>query len=72
MRIAVFATGGTFDKEYNELNGKLYFQQTHIPEMLALGRCHVPVRLQVLMMNTTTFGKAASALHTAHTCGTLG
>ena len=32
MRIAVFATGGTFDKEYNELNGSLYFKQTHIPE----------------------------------------
>jgi L-asparaginase len=29
MRIAIFATGGTFDKEYNELNGKLYFKQTH-------------------------------------------
>lgn len=50
MRIAVFATGGTFDKEYNELNGDLYFKETHIPEMLALGRSRVPVRIQVLMM----------------------
>jgi L-asparaginase len=50
MKIAVFATGGTFDKEYNELNGNLYFNDTHIPEMLKLGRSRVPVRIQVLMM----------------------
>lgn len=50
MKIAVFATGGTFDKEYNELNGKLYFKETHIPEMLALGRSRIPVRVQTLFM----------------------
>jgi L-asparaginase len=50
MKIVVFATGGTFDKEYNELTGKLYFKQTHISEMLALGRSRIPVRIQALMM----------------------
>lgn len=50
MKIAVFATGGTFDKEYNELKGELYFKQTHLPEMLVLGRSSIPVRIQVLMM----------------------
>jgi L-asparaginase len=50
MRIAVFATGGTFDKEYNELNGSLYFKKTHIPEMLALGRSRVAVRIETLFM----------------------
>ena len=50
MRIAVFATGGTFDKEYNELNGRLYFKKTHIAEMLTLGRSSVSVRIQSLMM----------------------
>ena len=24
--IKIFVTGGTFDKEYNELNGELYFK----------------------------------------------
>lgn len=43
-------TGGTFDKEYNELNGSLFFRRTHVPEMLALGRSRVPVRAQSLMM----------------------
>jgi L-asparaginase len=50
MKLALIATGGTFDKEYNELNGELYFKQTHIPEMLALGRSRVPVRIEILMM----------------------
>ncbi len=50
MKLALIATGGTFDKEYNELNGKLYFKKTHIPEMLALGRSRVGVRIEILMM----------------------
>jgi L-asparaginase len=50
MAIRVFITGGTFDKEYNELDGSLYFQDTHLPEMLRLGRCKVPVEVRTLMM----------------------
>ena len=43
-------TGGTFDKEYNELNGKLFFKDTHLHEMLKLGRCRVDVDIRTLMM----------------------
>ncbi len=50
MCIAVFTTGGTFDKEYNELNGKLYLKKTHVPEMLELARSRLPVRVEILMM----------------------
>jgi L-asparaginase len=50
MSIRVFITGGTFDKEYNELDGKLFFQDTHLPEMLKLGRCNLDVELRTLMM----------------------
>jgi len=50
MSIRVFVTGGTFDKEYDELNGALYFQDTHIPEMLRLGRCRLFVEVTMLMM----------------------
>jgi L-asparaginase len=50
MSIRVFITGGTFDKEYNELDGKLFFQDTHLPEMLKLGRCNLDVDLRTLMM----------------------
>jgi len=48
--IRVFVTGGTFDKEYNELTGSLAFKDTHLPEMLRLGRCRVDVSVRTLMM----------------------
>lgn len=50
MRIRIFITGGTFDKEYNELTGQLYFNDSHLPEMLDLGRNLVPVEVRTLMM----------------------
>ena len=46
----ILVTGGTFDKEYNELEGKLYFKETHVPEMLALGRSKVEVDIRTLML----------------------
>ncbi len=49
-KIHVFITGGTFDKEYNELNGTLFFRHTHVQEMLHRGRSHVPVHVETLMM----------------------
>jgi L-asparaginase len=48
--IRILVTGGTFDKEYNELSGSLFFRHTHLNEMLRLGRCHVDVFVQTLMM----------------------
>jgi L-asparaginase len=48
--IRVLVTGGTFDKEYDELTGRLYFKDTHVHEMLRLARCRVDVRVQTLMM----------------------
>ena len=50
MAIKVFITGGTFDKEYDEINGKLYFNDTHLPEILGLGRCDLNVSIRTLMM----------------------
>jgi L-asparaginase len=48
--VRVFVTGGTFDKEYDELRGALDFRNTHVPEMLRLGRCRVDVAVETLMM----------------------
>ncbi len=48
--IRLFITGGTFDKEYDELTGQLYFQQSHLPEMLKLGRCNLTLEIATLMM----------------------
>lgn len=50
MTIRIFITGGTFDKEYNEINGQLYFKDTHVSEMLVLGRSRLDLRLETLMM----------------------
>lgn len=50
MGIRIFITGGTFDKEYNELTGQLYFNDSHLPEMLDLGRNLAPVEVRTLMM----------------------
>jgi len=50
MTVRIFITGGTFDKEYNELTGKLYFTDTHLHDLLQMGRCRVPVEIRTLMM----------------------
>jgi L-asparaginase len=50
MSIRIFITGGTFDKEYNELNGELYFKDTHLDELLKMGRSRIPVKITTLMM----------------------
>jgi L-asparaginase len=48
--VRILVTGGTFDKQYNELTGALAFKDTHLPEMLRLGRCRVEVKSTTLMM----------------------
>ncbi len=50
MTIRILVTGGTFDKEYDELRGTLYFKDTHVPEMLRLGRSRLEVAVRTLMM----------------------
>jgi L-asparaginase len=50
MSIRIFITGGTFDKEYNEITGQLFFKDSHLPEMLDLGRSRLEVETRTLMM----------------------
>ncbi len=50
MTIRIFVTGGTFDKSYNEHTGELYFKDTHLLEMLKLGRCKADFQVRTLMM----------------------
>lgn len=50
MSIRIFITGGTFDKEYNELNGQLYFKDSHLSDLLEMGRSRVEVEIRTLMM----------------------
>lgn len=48
--VHLFVTGGTFDKDYDEIRGTLDFRDTHIPDMLAMARSRVDVRVRTLMM----------------------
>jgi L-asparaginase len=50
MPIRILITGGTFDKEYDELTGRLYFRDTHVPEMLRLGRARLDLQIETIMM----------------------
>ncbi len=59
MTIKIFVTGGTFDKEYDEIDGRLFFKETHVPEMLKLGRCRLEIDIVTLMMIDSLDMKAA-------------
>ena len=48
--IKIFVTGGTFDKDYDEKNGRLYFKKTHMNEILALGWSKIEDNIETLMM----------------------
>jgi L-asparaginase len=48
--IRILVTGGTFDKEYDEISGALFFKDTHLHEMLRLGRCRVPLTIETVML----------------------
>ncbi len=66
--IQVFVTGGTFDKEYNYINGKLYFKDTHLPEMFERGRCTLDIDVKTLMMVDSLEMTEADRQIIAHNC----
>ena len=72
MEIRIFVTGGTFDKEYNEIDGTLYFKDTHISELLELGRCQLDFSVRTLMMIDSlemTDTDRQTILENCRTCG---
>lgn len=69
--IQVFVTGGTFDKEYNFVNGSLFFKDTHLPEMLDRGRCTLDIDIKTLMMTDSlemTDEDREIIVHNCHRC----
>ncbi len=70
MKIRIIVTGGTFDKEYNELNGKLFFKKTHINEMLKLGRSKVQTVIKPLMMIDSLYMTNKNRLKILQDCKT--
>ena len=68
MSVRVFVTGGTFDKEYDELTGTLYFRNTHVDEMLRRGRCGLDVDVDTLMMVDSLEMTDAQRTSIVHAC----
>ena len=68
MSIRLFVTGGTFDKEYDEIHGTLEFRDTHLPDMLALGRCRLDVGVTTLMLIDSLEMTAADRERIATSC----
>jgi L-asparaginase len=50
MKIKLFVTGGTIDKQYNELTGKLDEESTATSKMLKQSRLRVAVDIEQLML----------------------
>jgi len=72
MNVHILVTGGTFDKEYDELTGRLFFRDTHVPEMLRRGRCRLTVTIETVMMVDSLEldeGGRAEIVSRARACG---
>ena len=48
MTLRILATGGTFDKHYDELTGKLGFSDSHLPAVISRTRMTADVALELL------------------------
>ncbi|TCS37965.1 L-asparaginase [Paucimonas lemoignei] len=48
MTLRLIATGGTFDKHYDEIRGELTFADCHLPEVIRRTRMTMPVNLETL------------------------
>lgn len=66
--LRVFVTGGTFDKEYDEIRGRLDFGDTHLPQMLRRGRCELELEIRTLMMVDSLELTDADRETIAHNC----
>ncbi|GGX74810.1 asparaginase [Massilia dura] len=59
MTLRIIATGGTFDKHYNELDGTLGFADSHLPAAIARARITAPVELELLpLLDSLDMGDA--------------
>jgi L-asparaginase len=66
--IRLLVTGGTFDKEYDEIGGTLFFKDTHVAEMLRLGRSRVDVTIETVMLIDSLQMTAADRERVAERC----
>jgi len=70
MTIKILVTGGTFDKEYDPLTGQLYFNETHVLEMLRLGRSRLHTHIKRILMIDSLNMTEADRKKILHECQT--
>lgn len=70
MAIRILVTGGTFDKEYDMISGTLDFDETHVPEMLRLGRSTLDTEVRTIMMIDSLAMTEADRAVILHNCKT--
>jgi L-asparaginase len=68
MRIRIVITGGTFDKQYDEIRGALTFKDTHLPEILRFVRCSVPIELELNQLIDSLEMRTANRLQVLASC----
>jgi L-asparaginase len=71
MAIRIFVTGGTFDKEYNEITGQLFFKETHLPEMITRSRVTPEVAVETIMMIDSLDMTAGDRMLIASQCNSV-
>ncbi|MCK5902540.1 MAG: asparaginase [Cocleimonas sp.] len=66
--IRLLVTGGTLDKQYNELSGELIFAETQLPKMLKQARCHANIQIETCPMKDSLAMNDSDREHLAQVC----
>jgi len=53
MAIKIIITGGTIDAKYNELSGKLIYEQTHLSKILRQARFTLNISTEIAMLKNS-------------------
>lgn len=66
----IIATGGTFDKQYDELRGELTFKESHLPGILKQARITTPIELEINQLIDSLHMQEANRRHILAACET--
>lgn len=64
----IIATGGTFDKQYDELRGELTFKDSHLATILQQARITVPLTLEINQLIDSLHMQEANRQHILAAC----
>lgn len=68
MTLRILATGGTFDKHYDEIAGKLIFGDSNLPEIIERARITIPTVLEQLPLMNSLDMQDADRQRIANAC----